>query len=137
MKTNLSSLYKTNVNLETSGIWMAVGPKVEFLVKRFGGSNAMAVQKSMAKFHKPYAKQISTGSLGQEEINKIDAQVLVDACISGWKGVTDETGKEIEFSFEKAVEILIDLPELLRALLTNASNYENYKEEYREEVGNS
>lgn len=138
MKTNLSALYKTDTSFEKEGIWMAVGPEVEFRVKRFGGENSIAVSKAMAKYHKPHAKKLATGSLSQEEINKIDAQVFAEACLTDWKGVTDDAGKEIPFSFEKAVEILIDLPELLRSLLNNSSSFENYKEEYsKEEVGNS
>lgn len=133
MKTNLDSLYKTNSSLEDSGIEMEVSKGVAFQVRRYGGKNAHRVSKAMAKYHKPFANKIATGNLSQEEIDRIDAQVFTEACVVGWSGVCDSEGKPLEFSFDACVEILSGMPDLLRALMINSTQFENY----REEVGNS
>lgn len=133
MKTNLDSLYKTNPSLEDSGIDMEVSKGVSFRVRRYGGKNAHRVSKAMAKYHKPFANKIATGNLAQEEIDKIDAQVFTEACIVGWEGIKDTEGKIIEFSFDACVELLSGMPDLLRSLMINSTQFENY----REEVGNS
>lgn len=138
MKTNLTALYKTDGSFEKDGIWMAVGGGVEFRVRRFGGENSVAVSKAMAKFNKPYAAKMQSNSMTTQELNLVDAQILAEALISDWKGVKDENGVELDCTFENVVSVLADLPELMAALMRNASDFNKFKVEYdQEEVGNS
>lgn len=132
MKSNLHSYYKINEDLETSGVWLQVTPKVKFLVKRFGGSNAMAVKEAMSKHYEPYSAKIKAGEIDEREKARLMTSAFVHACLEGWEGV-EVDGVEVEFSKEKAIEILSDLPELSGELLRYASD----KESYKEELGNS
>jgi hypothetical protein len=138
MKTNLTALYKTDKSFEKDGIWMAVGNGVEFKVRRFGGENSVSVAKAMAKFNKPYAAKMQSNSMTQEETNLVDAQILAEALISDWKGIKDDNGVELECTFQNVVSVLAELPELMAALMRNATDFNKYKVEFdQEEVGNS
>jgi hypothetical protein len=133
MKTNLDAFFKADKNLELQGVRMEVAPGVAFFVRRFGGANAVNVSKALAKFHKPHAKKLELGNVPAEFAAKIDAQVFVEACVTGWEGVSDSEGKELTYSFEACVDMLVEMPDLFNALFKHASMFETYKEE----VGNS
>lgn len=133
MRTNLHKKFKTNIDLETKGIWFEVDSGVSFLITRFGGFNSPSVKKQMAKYHKPHAKQIELGALSPEKEREIMIQIFVEACIKDWKGVTTEDGQEIPFSISECVKLFCELPDMADVLIGQASDYNNY----REELGNS
>jgi hypothetical protein len=133
MKTNLDSLFKTDSSLEKDGIWFDISPEIAFHLRRFGGSNAQKVKQAMAKYHKPYAKLIEADRLGIEETNLVMAKVFVDSCLISWKGIKDEEGKDIAYSFDNAVKLFTDLPELFNTLFNYCSGVESFKED----LGNS
>ena len=62
MKTNLDKLFKTNEELEKSGILVVLSDTLEFNLKRFGGKNSTPVRAVQAKYYKPYARQIEMGT---------------------------------------------------------------------------
>lgn len=133
MKTNLDSLFKTNADMEKEGIWFEVSIGVSFRLRRFGGSNANKVAQSMAKYHKPYAKLIDSKKLSEEETAEIMAKVFVDCCLVEWKGVKNEHGEDIPYTFENAVSLFKSLPELFTALFNHCQSVDSF----REELGNS
>ena len=132
MKTNLHKRFKTDKSLEMQGIECYLEDGVVFICKRFGGSNQVNVSKALAKYHTPHIAKIKAGTLTQEMLDEIDAKVFTEACVLNWRGVLDDAGKEIPFSFDACVEILKDMPELVSELIRQTSNFENY----REDLGN-
>lgn len=132
METNLDGLYKTNRDMETEGNWFEVADGVAFKIKRFGGYNSPEIKKAVAKYHKPHALMISKGLLPDAKEREIHTRAFVESSIVDWKGIT--IGDEVaEFTVDKAVEMLVGLPDLVEVLMQEASNFENY----REELGNS
>jgi len=132
MKTNLDKYFKTNANFEKDGIWFEISEEVGFLIRRFGGKNAEKVKLAIAKYHKPYARQIEKGTLDPGKENKIMVRAFVESCLVNWKGIEID-GEATEFSIEKAVEFFVGLPDLASELVAYASDIDNYKEE----LGNS
>ena len=132
METNLDSLYKTNGKEEKEGIWYEINDEVSFKVKRFGGENADAVKRAMAKHYKPYAARIEKGTLEQSREDKIMAKVFVEACLIDWKGVEID-GEVKDYNQELAVDFFVALPELRSDLFTYATSADTYKED----LGNS
>jgi hypothetical protein len=132
MKSNLDSLFKTDFKSEKEGVWFNVGEGTRFLLRRFGGSNSQKVKIAMAKYHKPKARLIELDQLPIEETDLIMAKVFTEACLVDWEKVEID-GKEVPCSFDNAVKLFTELPELFRALYDYAQTHESYKEE----LGNS
>lgn len=132
MKTNLDKFFKTDESLESQGIWFDVSETTGFLMKRFGGFNSPTVKSAMAKYYKPYARQMDTGTMDPQKEKEIMVRVFVEACLVDWKGVEID-GVETAFSKDVAVKLLCDLGELAETLMKYASDMSNYKED----VGNS
>lgn len=132
MQSNLDKLFKNDKNSESGGIWMEVSEEIKFLVKRFGGFNSQPVKMALAKYYKPYARQVETGTLSADKEREIQNRVFVESCMLDWKGVQID-GQEVPFSKEEAVKLLNSLPELADTLV----NYANDPKNYREDLGNS
>lgn len=137
MQTNLDKLFKTNKNLELDGVWLWVSDTTAFLCARYGGANSIKVKASVAKFYKPVAKMAEVSGLSPEKDLEISVKMFVHSCLLDWKGVTNEDGSEIEFSFDNAVKLLTSLPELFDHLVSNTRNVDNFKEEMGNDLQNS
>lgn len=133
MKTNLDSIFKMDNSLETNGIWLKYG-KTRFLVRRFGGENDLFA-KAMAKYHKPYARQMELGTLDDKQKLEILAKVFSSACLVKWENV-EADGKPLECNFQNSVDLLLALPDLFDALYREANVMSNYKED-ADDLGNS
>lgn len=131
MKTNLDSIYKTNPILEEQGVDMEIHG-VTFRVRRFHAGNTR-VKAAMAKYHKPYARQIEMGTLDQKVGTEITIKLFIDVCLVSWSGLKDENGVDIEMNKENAISLFKSLPEVFDALWKHANDFESYKEV----VGNS
>jgi hypothetical protein len=132
MKTNLDKLFKGSESFETEGIWMDLSDKTGFLVRRFGGLNSPKVKAALAKHFKPYSRQIDAGTLDDKKEKEITAKVFIESCLVDWKGVEID-GKEVPYSQEAALKLLISLPDLFQSLQNHAIDASNY----REDLGNS
>jgi len=130
MKTNLDGLFKTDKAQEQEGVVFQLG-ETTFTMKRFGGFNSPLVRKAMAKYHKPYAKQVEMGTLSFEKEQEIMAKVFVEGSLMGWSGL-EVDGEMVDYSKEVAVKLLIELPDLMNTLVEYASNADHY----REDLGN-
>jgi len=132
VKTNLDALYKTNTSLESTGVWFEINDETAFLIKRFGGTNAEAVKRAMAKYYKPHSARIEKGTLDSKKEDEIMAKVFVEACLLDWKGVEID-GEVKDFDRSLATEFFVALPELRLDLF----NYATSAESYKETLGNS
>ena len=132
MKTNLDKLFKTNEELEKSGILVVLSDTLEFNLKRFGGKNSTPVRAAYAKYHKPFARQIEMGTFDKDKEREILVKIFVDSCLTGWKGVEID-GALVEFNRDSAISLLVALPELFETLFEQASKVDNFKED----LGNS
>lgn len=131
MKTNLDKFYKTSKKIEQEGIWFKISDEIGFLIKRFGGFNAPEVKASMAKYYRPYAKQIEMNTLSPDKEREVLTRAFVEAVVLDWKGIEID-GKPTPFSKDVAVNFFLGLPDLLETLTSYATNAENF----REDLGN-
>lgn len=136
MKTNLHKLYATDKGLEKEGIWMEIDDDVKFLVKRFGGNNGPSIKEAHARYMKPHARRIEAGTMPAKKEQELLIKFFVDACLIDWQGI-EVDGKDTPFSREVAYELFKELPDLLAALMDEANNIENFKQQDLESVGNS
>lgn len=132
MKTNLDSLFKTNSEDEKNGKWFELKneDQTAFMVRRFTGTNPRA-KAAMAKYYKPYARQIENDTISQEKIAEINISLFLDVCLVDWKGVLVE-GVEVKYSRDEAFKLFSGLPDLFDTLWKYANDFKTY----REDVGN-
>lgn len=137
MKTNLDSLFKTDTKMEKDGIDFEVGTS-KFRLSRFGGMNSPQVKAKMALYYKPHARAVENDTLSVEKENEILAKVFVKSCLKGWTNVVID-GQEAPYSEEVAIKLFTALPELLKKLMSYASDPKNFLEEFTDtaELGNS
>lgn len=128
MKTNLDKMFKTEKSLEADGIWFDISETTGFKLKRFGGHNNPRVKELMNRLYKPYARMIENNTLAPEKETEITARIFIMTSMTDWKGVEID-GKEVPFSVEEAVKLMIALPELYEALYKHASDFQNFKED--------
>jgi len=136
MKSNLHKNFKTNSALEEQGVFFQVEEGVKFLIARFS-ADSEKVQAATLKYLKPYVRQIQSNQLSAKKRTEISVTTFVHACVIGWEGVTDAEGNLIPFSKENCIELLLELPELFRTLEEYSSDANNYKDDVKEELGNS
>ena len=127
MKTNLDTLFKTNLSYESEGVWFDINEQTSFRVRRFGGANSNKVKMALAKYHKPYAKQVDAGTLSIEKEKEIMIRTFVDSSMVEWKGVEID-GVDTQYSPEAAVKLFIGIPELFQTLFSYASDISTYKD---------
>lgn len=133
MKTNLDSLFKTNSEDEKNGKWFELknDDGTEFLVRRFTGTNPRA-KAAMAKYFKPYARQIENDTLSLDKVTEININMFLDVCLVDWKGVVID-GTEVKFDHDTAFKMFRALPDLFDTLWKYANDFKTY----REDLGNS
>lgn len=130
MKTNLD-IFKADKNLEQNGVWFEINDTTGFLVRRMGPNNPK-IKAAMAKYFKPHARQIEMGTMDEAKGREIMAKIFVEACLVDWKGVEID-GKEVDYSPEVAINLLLETPDLHAAL----DKYANDFNSYRIDLGNS
>lgn len=131
MKTNLDLFYKADVNLEKNGVWFDVDEKTGFLVRPFKASNPR-IKAAMAKYYKPFARQIENDQLSLEKQRDININLFLDVCLVEWKGVQID-GADVAYTREAALKLFAELPELFDTLFRYAQDFKSYKAD----LGNS
>lgn len=129
--------FTTDKATETKGKWVEIGP-AKFLLARAGGSNTK-FQKAIEAVMRPYQRMIAMDQFSEAEAAKLSVKPFVDTVLLGWENVRPVTqdedgewqvGEPIPFSKEKAVEILTNLPDLFRRLLTESTNIGNFAPDF-------
>jgi hypothetical protein len=119
------SLYKkfaTDENAEAGeGIVLDYGDGVKIRIHRAGGGNKAFARILEAKT-KPYRRQIDNGTIDQDVMRRLMAEIYAKSVIIGWEGVTDEDDHPLAFTEENVVKVLLDLPDLFRDIQEAASN---------------
>lgn len=132
MKTNLDGKFKTSDALEKKGVWFDIGEGVKFLILPFKATNPH-MKAVIAKYHKPYARQIGLNALDPIKASQIQTNVFVHACLVDWQGIKID-GVDTKFSKEVAVEFFNHLPDLRDTLFGYAQDSSNYRNEEDEEL---
>jgi len=141
MKTSLDQFFKTDDNEEKNGKWFVLqnegdGKKeISFLMRPFKATNPR-VKAAVAAHHKPYARQIEAGTLDIKKALEIKIKLWATVSLVDWKGV-DIDGTEVPASIENAVKVFSNLPDGFDILWGYVNDFNNYKIEETQDVGNS
>jgi len=135
MKTNLDKYFKSDVNLEKTGVWYEISDEIGFLVKRSGGSNK-EYSRQTAKAMKKYSTKIS--HMPEDVVETIVRNLWIENCLVDWKGIEID-GKDQPYDVDVAKKLLSkrEYEDLLNTLISHSDKAENYREGSIESLGNS
>lgn len=127
---SLYSRYKTNNDLEKTGIVMDLG-EAQIRMRRAGGAN-VAYTSRMEVLTKPYRRAIQTNSLPRGTAQEIAIRAYAETVITEWKtrkedgtfydGIQTEDGSTVPFTVDNVIKALTDLPDLFADIQEFAQN---------------
>lgn len=125
------SQFKTDRKAELAGVWKAIGDGAEVLVARAGNPrHRMASRRA----YRPHLAQVRAGTLDAEVSDRIEAEIIAETILLGWKGLQDERGQEIPFSRSAAAQLLTDYPDFRRLVADLADDMEAFRAELLEDA---
>ena len=111
-----------NGNCEIEGVpFVYYG--VTFTVARSGNNEFKKVFREKMK---PYKDEFDNGRMSEEQSNEIMIHCVASAILVNWEGLTDESGNEIPYNYQNAVELLSDDKDCYDAIMAHSENIENY-----------
>jgi hypothetical protein len=131
--------YQTDKELEVNGVPVEIEDWT-FVISRAGGRN-QKYAKIFSEKSKPYQGEIASNTLDPDTDQRIMVETFVEACLQGWHETKNPQntiltspydGKEYRFP-DDAVQLLIDVPDLYRALYTISNSREYYSREQLEQ----
>jgi len=136
--TSLYAQFTTSPDLEKEGIVLEYGFNSKGLpigirVARAGGSNAQYSKRMEIKV-KPFRRQIQTESIDKKLLEKLIMEVFCETVVLGWENVEDREGNPLPFSYEAAVKLFTDLPDLFADVQDAAQKASLFRAEILEGV---
>lgn len=134
--SNVYEIFKTNENLEKKkGITLEFG-EFSFQILRAGNKNKN-YSKISRKLSKKYKRQIETETIDDEIGRELLIKIYAESVVIDWKGIQDESGKDMPFTVENCIKLLTDLPDLFGMIHSEANNFSNFLGEATEKAKKS
>ncbi len=130
---SIYELFETDSTMEQQGVVVDFGPYGRFKVARASGNNIKYAQ-SFQKHNRPYQKMQRRGTMPEELARQVLAKVYAESILLDWEGVIGRDGKNIPFSKENAIKVMLDLPDLFTQIIAESQNAESYRKEYVEDA---
>ena len=124
--TNPYELFATNQDLEAGKGVTLEYPGFEIIIHRAGGANKKFAKVLAEKF-KPHRKKHEQNILDEDIANQILVEAYAESVIVGWNKVKDKEGKDMPFSVENCIKLLLDLPELFKDIQEQANSFATFK----------
>ena len=123
---SIYDLYSTDSKLEEDGINVDFGDYGIFVVARSGGANEKFL-KAIERKSRPYRRQIDSGDIDLDIMNRLIMETMAESVILNWSGVKGRDGKNLKFSPETCLKLFEDLPDLYAALRDESQKLANYR----------
>lgn len=119
---NLYEKFGTDADAEAGqGIKISYGANTSFTIHRAGGANKRFQRRFEAKM-KPYTRQIQQNTMDEDVAKQIFAEIYAETVVVAWEGVTDRDGNPLPFTYDNAVKLFLDLPDLFRDIQAAAQD---------------
>lgn len=133
---SLYSQFTTSPDLEKSGILLEYGlnskdKPIAIRIARAGGANAQFAKRMESKV-KPFRRQIQTETIDKKQLERLVLEVFCETVVMGWENVEDEAGNDLAFSYENAIKLFTDLPDLFGDVQEQAQKAALFRTEIRE-----
>lgn len=96
-----------------------------FKITRASRSNTLWAKTFESKT-RPFKNEIADGTIVESEANRINIEIFVTAILQGWDNIQDETGKLITYSYDNAIKLFTDLPDLFAKLSFESAKMDNF-----------
>lgn len=116
--------FKTDKKKETEGTWVNAGEGLQLLVARLTNKQ---YQEHVRRLGKPHARQIRANNLSIDIINEITRKAVAKHVLLGWKNLQDDDGSNIEYTQQKALELLEQYADFYDMVLEFAQDVENFQ----------
>lgn len=128
--------FKTDATLETEGVWVDIGDGAKLKVARLGNPEHKRIAQRLSRPHRGILE--GKNLKAQAEVaERLGIQAAAQAILRDWEGLEEEDGTAIEYSTEKAMELLA-IADFRDLVLEIADSMEAYRaEEIAESEGNS
>lgn len=115
---DLAARFGTDKKKEVEGVWYDMGDGCRLRVARKGNRRYTEKYQQLDR-ERSIVRRAQLETLGDEEGEKVLAELIAHAILVDWEGVKDN-GKEIPYSTEAAYEQLVKYPDF-RVLVTELS----------------
>ena len=124
----LDKKYGKNKTLAKEGFPFKVPDSdVVFLIRQFDSiENAELVKKAMTEDFKPLQRQIQNDALPLDKVYALNVKVWCKIALAGWQNLVDDDGKEILFSLDTAVEMMLKYEDLYKILTEQSRDSSNF-----------
>lgn len=129
--------YQTDETLERDGVWIPITDDVELLIARLNNPVHIA---AMDRQREPWRLIIlQGGTIPEETVREMNIAALAEGVLRGWRGkFEDDDGTVMEYSIEKAIELMTRSRPFRELIVDLATQDERYKVKTEEEIqGNS
>lgn len=96
------------------------------MLARAGAGNKKFTQE-LERVRKPHQRRIDAGLVSDEEMETFFLKTFAKVAITGWQNVNDEEGKPLPYSYENALNLITELPELYQELVQKSIERDNYR----------
>ncbi len=126
------SALRSDSRKETEGVWVEWEHGVSLLIARLNNAGFQSRVRVLTAKH---TKAIRAGTFPDEEMEDISRTAMAHHVLLGWKNIEDDEGGDLEYSQEKALELLSDpdLRDLYQFVLTQANERDLYRREVQED----
>jgi len=130
---SLFKQFKMDTNKEQNGIEVKYGANDDgtiptFTLRRISNSNQVYT-KTLERLSAPYRRLLQLGNLDDRTSNRILITTFCEAVLIGWQNVQNIKNELIPYSFDNAMKLLEELPELYEELRTQAATASLYRDE--------
>lgn len=128
--------FKTDENVEKSGVWLEYGPNdkglpIRIRVARAGGANTKFARLLEQKT-KPYRRQLQNETLDPKVGDELFADLYAECVVLDWENVDAEDGTSLPFSKENCLKLFKDLPDLFADIREQSNKSALYRADIRE-----
>ena len=126
--------YVTDDSLESEGVELDFG-NFFITIRRAGGSNA-GFQSRMAEILDAQDKDISGKVRKSDDDKQMLYALFANYVVVGWRGLKDESGKEIKFSPQNCIDLFNSSDEIYIHVSVQSMKLDNFRAEKVEQSGN-
>ncbi len=121
----------SQLKTKEGGTWVSIGEGAEILIDR---SNNPQFREALQKMLKPRLHEYRRGLIKLKELEDMNAKAMSKFVILGWKNIEEEDGTQIEYSPERAYEMMTGTPEFKALIEDLAGDFDVFKEILDEET---